>query len=252
MIRLLVEPAWFLRVAVVAVCASLFVPVTSFGASATDAGSLEEPAVVGAVTVVQPANQNRLLSGGTETTLFSLRLPADAACPGDSRNDDWRIQSFIIPANDDPLDLEYGLVSPEGQDRYPLFMADTTTYMQVFLRPNDGPGKPGVIEPVPPLSFSALESGTVATGSYRIGLACTYFRQTARVWDALVDLEIEPNGSAGFAWSVPRNDAAVADSNGGSSTSLAAVVVAIGVVISAVLVLRSRTHSKRSKHDPTH
>lgn len=148
---------------------------------------LTEPAVdLGSVTPVDAEDTTKMLPGGGSATVFGLQLPQGAACPGDSLNDQWRVQSFIIPVAADPGGVTYGANGPEGVDQYALYEVNTSPFTDILTRPNTTPGAPGVIAGIPALSFAVFPPGTLPDGTYRMGIACTYFRQTAQYWDTEV------------------------------------------------------------------
>jgi hypothetical protein len=157
---------------------------------------------VGDVLVVDRSGQP--LRNGGSTTEFSLQLPLDATCPGDSMIDQWRVQSFIIPAAVAPADIRYGVIGPEGDAQYALFAVDTRPLAQQLTLPNQVAGKPAGIGGVPLLSFAVMSPGMLPPGAYRIGIACTLFGETARYWDADIVLETDPNDRpAQFVWRLP-------------------------------------------------
>jgi hypothetical protein len=171
----------------------------------------------GTVTVVSASNAERPLSEGTSSTIFTLRLPEGATCPGDSEHDQWRIQSFIIPVGDDPGGLTYDDIGPEGPGLFALYAVDENPYVHVLLESNAAAGSPGRIAAVEPLSFAVFPPGTLPAGDYRIGLACTYFRHTALYWDTEFTLVADPEDQPGqLTWSVPGAPSA-STSSGGSS-----------------------------------
>lgn len=167
--------------------------------------SVDAPADAGDVTLVSFQDPSTPLLSAGSATVFLVRLPDDAVCPGDSTHDQWRTQSFVVPSDVDPGTLRYTVVAPEGQGRYALYDVETRPYINALLYPNDGPGKPGLIPSLPPMSFAVFPPGTLADGRYRLGIACTYFRQTARYWDA--EIEIVNDGRdqpARLTWNLPE------------------------------------------------
>ena len=59
-----------------------------------------------------------LRESGGSATQFSVDLPKDSMCPGDSENDNWRLQTFIIPGDVDPGTLTYSVIGPTGPKQY--------------------------------------------------------------------------------------------------------------------------------------
>lgn len=173
-------------------------PVVRAAGPAPKATPPAGPAVdLGDVLPIDPADRTSALAGGASATQFELQLPADAACPGDSVHDQWRVQSFIVPVGDDPGVIPYGANGPEGKDQYALYELNTSPYTDILTRPNTVAGAPGVINAVPTLSFAVFPPGTLPTGRYRMGLACTLFRETSQYWDVEVDVTATPDDEPG-------------------------------------------------------
>ncbi len=179
-----------------------FLVATTVVVAGPTAVQADEGGDVGDVLVVDRAGQP--LRNGGSTTEFSLQLPTDAACPGDSMIDQWRVQSFIVPMAVDPVDIRYGVIGPEGDAQYALFAVDTRPLAQQLTLPNQVGGKPAGIGGVPLLSFAVMSPGMLPPGAYRIGIACTLFGDTAHYWDADIVLEADPNDRpAQFVWRLP-------------------------------------------------
>src|SRR5262245_29250980 len=66
--------------------------VVAIAAPAVTLASVEDTVDAGAVSVVAADDPSRVLTEGGSADAFTLRLPEDAVCPGDSANDDWRVQ----------------------------------------------------------------------------------------------------------------------------------------------------------------
>ena len=218
---------------------------TGIAAGGTN-GNVDRPVEAGSVTITQPGNPARPLTSGDSNTVFSLTVPAGASCPGDTFYEDWRVQSFIVPATDDPGGLRYGVIWPEGDGRRSLYSESTMPYSHVITGRSDGPGEPGPIVQPGPMTFAVYEAGLFRSGNYRIGLACTKHRETAAFWDAEIIIadapEVEPGG---FTWSVVADDAVSAparsDSSGSGWIAALAGATAVGA---AVFITRHRRSSR--------
>lgn len=191
------RPSWISAASltgVVLIAFTSYVPASA-AAKGEDAGE---------AIVVAGAGETRGLSGGGSKTEFSIRLPDGASCPGDSRNDGYRIQSFMVPAGVDLSTLLYRSVRPEGEGRYPLYDVHTTPYVQVQTADADESGQPGLIVNIPAFSYSVFPPGALAEGRYHVGIACTLINETIRYWDAEVEVVTAPDDKpAEIRWSVP-------------------------------------------------
>lgn len=225
---------------VVAVAMATVVLGTGSTASATgeNAGSVQ----------VRDQGGGSALGSGKGSTEFTLQLPDGASCQGDSLNDDYRVQSFMIPAGDDPGALEFENLKPAGNGRYALYSATTSPYRQALTAPNDEPGKPGLITELPTFSFAALEGSPVEGGSYTIGIACSLDNQATRYWSTamVVTRSTSSAGVSQFSWTASDNGAS-SSSSSSSSTSRFLLIAGIAVVvIVAVVLLVRRSRSPQS------
>jgi len=185
----------------------------------------------GQVVVVSATDLRNPIESGEHTTTFTIRVPDGAECPGDSMNDDWRLQTFFVPSSDDPAELTYyvtGPAGPEDDRRVSLYTADGRPYVDELLPANDRPGLPAEIPTFPPMSFKRLPVDYLPTGSYLLGVACTdRAGRTQRYWDTSVDVL---SGPGIMQWRVT----AAQPNSPGSSTRLWSVPV---LVVAGVLLL---------------
>lgn len=204
-------------------------PVTS----SLHAQTVDAPERLGDVVIV---NENREeLSEGNGTTVFGLQLPAGASCPGDSRNDQWRVQTFIVPSDVDPATLEFNSIGPEGDGLYALYGLDTNPIVEVLTGPNGAPGLPGLIIGLRAASFEVFPPGTLPDGTYRVGAACTYFDDVASYWDTQMDIARDPEDQpAEIRWQTASFTGTSTTTGQGSNSSTGAIVaVAVLAVIAA-------------------
>ncbi len=196
-----------------------------------------------AVVVALPDSDQALGEGGSGT-LFSLKLPDGASCPGDSANDGYRIQGFMVPATDDPGTLRYKSIQPEGEGRWGLFDEYTTSYAQVLTAKQDAPGGPGRIVNIPRFTFAVFPPGMLKPGNYRIGIACTLLNETVRYWDAelMVSRDSRDQPSE-LRWSVvgfTGNEGRTVPTT--AVVAFASVAIALLALWLGITVLRIREH----------
>jgi MYXO-CTERM domain-containing protein len=208
------------------------------------AQSVDAPVDGGDVTIVNEAREE--LSEGSGGTVFGLELPAGSSCPGDSRNDQWRIQTFVVPAEIDPGELTYTSTGPDGEGLYALYSLDTNQVADRLTAPNGAPGLPGLITGLPGVSFEIFPPGTLPDGTYRIGIACTLRRDTAIFWDTELQIERDPDDQpAEMRWTVGGASSANTNvdresSSGGASSGVAVAAVAAALALGGFFVIRSR------------
>ena len=194
------------------------------------------PVRAGDAVVVGAKGGSKPIIGGGSAERFIVRLPDGAVCPGDTMTDDWRLQSFVIPAADDPAALAYGVIGPTGATQYALYPVDTRPFANAFVPAKSNPDDPALVGALPPFTFEIFPPGTLPDGRYRIGVACTYFRQTATYWDTEIMVTNTPDDEpAHFTWRVvdPPTDSSSAGGTSpwifGAGAVVFAVLAAIGV-----------------------
>lgn len=138
--------------------------------------------------VAEPGSDARRTSGGSATP-FSLRLPAGAACAGDSANGGYRVQSFVVQASDDPGALRYRSIGPVGEGRYSLLDTLSRSFVHAMTAEEQSPDGPGTIVNIPTFDFAAFPPGTLPSGEYRIGIACSLDGTTVQHWDTRLAIE---------------------------------------------------------------
>jgi hypothetical protein len=239
------------------VCLAMFTCSVAWGGEAAGAAVADPPVRRGDILVVDPYKQSLALTYGSRTTQFSLRLPDGSVCPGDSANDQWRIQSFLIPSTDDPTGIHYGPIGPHpyGNGRYAMFGVDTTPFVHQLLRKNPRQGQPGVIPPMPPFSFDVIAGEHIPSGTYRVGAACTLFGVTKLYWDTKVVLTDPPDGK--FEWRLFDVPDSVDDPRSTSSSWLAVAITggataAVGAALLSFIIWRRRSGVRRTTPSKEH
>lgn len=189
-----------------------------------------------ALVVVEIDGAGAPLLGGGSATPFSLRLPTDAACPGDSQDGQFRVQGFLVPEAADPASISFRGLRPQVEGGWALYRTDTTTYMNDATNKAVTPGGEGRIINVPPLSFAVFDQTTIAPGRYHIGIACSQFGETKRAWWTEIDVAADPDDEpARLAWQVV--DPPVVPGPAGAGGPSPAASAALGVVGAAGLLL---------------
>lgn len=225
------------------VVTSILVVVAVSLAGPATAQTVDNPVDLGSVVITGEA-ANRVLTEGGSTTSFGLQLPTGASCPGDSANDQWRVQTFIVPARVDPGTLTYNVVGPEGEGVYALYGLDTNPLTSRLTAQNARPGTPGLITGLPSASFEVFPPGTLPVGEYRIGVACTFFAETASYWDTAIEIISTPEDlPANLRWRLTDAAKVAGDastSTGGTNPTPVLLVAALGTVAGVFVVRRFR------------
>ena len=181
----------------------------------TSAGSaIDPPHRVGDVLIVEPYDQTRTVTHGDASTVFSLKLPAGSTCPGDSANDQWRIQTFLVPSTEDPTKIRYANIGPDpaGNGRYAMFGIDTVPFVHGYTQRNTAMGQPGIIPAFPPFDLQVAAGEKIPSGTYLIGVACTYFGKTSPYWTNEVIITESPDAKPGkLVWRLASEPASVND-----------------------------------------
>lgn len=225
------------------------VATCSMAAAATDI----TPKDMGLLTIVDSFNTERELDGGGSSQTFTLRLPEGASCPGDSANDQWRIQSFLVPAAVDIEALSFGELGPAGPGEWALYGVETSPVVDQLLAQNASPGQPGLIMPFRPMTFAVYTDGVLAPGTYRLGVACTYFRALERYWHTQVVVSADPaDAPAQLTWAVDPAAAGTRGAAPSESSSPSVPIVAFAVLTAVAVVVIAKRRFRRPNTKPSY
>ena len=183
----------------------LFAGAAAVARLAIPAGAAATPGVEpGRAVVVSSADAGASpRERGGSRTQFSLRLPPGSSCPGDSANDGYRVQSFIVPGADDVSTLTFRSVSPQVPGGYALYDLVTNPFIQAQTADARAPGQPGLIINIPNFSFAVFPPGRLPPGRYHVGIACSLHNNTVRYWSTDLVLSAAPDDQpAHLRWQV--------------------------------------------------
>jgi len=214
-------------------------------ASLSMAGALPAGAVssAGQAVIVTGAGSSTPRAEGGSATPFSLRLPSPAACPGDSTDGNYRVQSFIVPASADPGTMRWNDIAPVVNGGYSLYDVNTTPYSEALTAKATRQGGPGPIVNIPSFSFAVfLPPGRLAPGQYHVGIACSLFNVIDRYWVTTVVITRDPSDHpAEIHWrALDEPPAAV-----GSGSSAWVIVVPVALVLLGAGFSARRLRSRR-------
>ena len=185
-----------------AVAAVLIAAGSVFLALATSASAAT---LDGTATIATPGSLAPLASGGS-TTQFSVTLPANAACSGDTASDGYHVYSYLVEKGTalssvtfiNSPSTGYGFVDNTGLYYGPINTAIKTG--QIVGIPNDFEWAPLVTVAKVPLSDLLYTGGT--TGVWEAGLACA--DTTGKLsdnWNTEITFTASSGDPNGFTWS---------------------------------------------------
>lgn len=203
---------------------------------------------VGDLAIVAGDSGRELVRGGSATE-FSFALPDGAACPGDSATGNWRVQSFLVPASDDPGTFTYQSTKPAGEGRWALYPLDTRSYINRLTAVANDEGGPGILDERPIFNFVLFPPGSLPDGTYRAGFACTLWNETYRYWDTqIVITNTASDEPAQLAWEVAGTDGHPGSSSSSSMGQLFIglfIAIAIAIVVGFLVVVIRRGRRAR-------
>jgi len=188
--------------------AAAIVPL--LGAPVASAAGVPQP---GGASVRAAGGAVALSSGNSDTT-FTLRLPAGASCGGDSANDGYRVQSYMVPASVDPATLTFNAAGPIPNTlgagfRQPLYDTAGSPFVDAQTANATTPPGPGPIINIPDFNYgSAFVPGNIPPGAYNLGIACTLgpagATQMKEFWNVTKTFttNVATGGTAQVSWGV--------------------------------------------------
>ncbi|MDP1818342.1 MAG: hypothetical protein Q8K58_00425 [Acidimicrobiales bacterium] len=197
-------------------------------AAAVDGGGAQVIAPEGSTAAGQP-----LTSGGSATP-FTLLLPTGAACTGDSANDDYRVQSYMVPGSVEPSTLTFGELGPipsgfrDEPYRQPLYQETSSAFVNAQTSDASVDGGPGPVVNIPTFAVGpegVFVLGDIPAGTYNIGIACTLGPASAtqldKYWNTqLTVVESAADAPAGVTWTASDDPPTTTSTTaGGASTT---------------------------------
>lgn len=206
--------AWALRTAALVLSPVLLVTVWAWWHPAWAATKAGDAKIVTPAEGSSPGGAP--LGKGDAATPFTLALPTGASCRGDSANDGYRVQSYMVPESVDPATLQFGSVGPTptgvgGAFRQPLFTTTTDPVVNHQTAAATKRPGPGPIVNIPAVNLSVFKAGDVPAGSYNVGIACTKGGASATqldtYWNTKLVVASASGGGAAISWEAPASAA---------------------------------------------
>lgn len=190
------------------------------------------PTNAGDATIVTPISTlgggDPITTGGSKTQ-FTIKLPHGAACKGDSANDGYRWQTYMVPSSVDPSSLQFDNTGPAPNTlgngfRQPLYDPAGSPVNNMQTSNADTPPGPGPILNIPNFDFEVYMPGNVPAGDYNVGVACTLGAPSAtqldRWWNAQLRVAANTADSpAQIGFTVLASQSTTTSSSLSSSTS---------------------------------
>lgn len=201
---------WTARTAAIASLPFLLVSVWAWWSPAWSATRVGDAEVI--TPIDAPSSAGQRLGTGTTLTAFSLRLPTGASCRGDSANDGYRVQSYMVPARIDPASLTFGSVGPVPPGtgaafRQPLFTTTSDPFVNHQTAAATKRPGPGPIVNIPAVDFAVFKAGDIPVGTYNVGIACTKGPASATqldtFWNTTLVLAAAKGPGAAVGWTAP-------------------------------------------------
>ena len=174
------------------------------------------PGVAGASTldgvanIASPGTTNSLTSGGSETE-FTLSLPPQAACSGDTETDGYHVFSYLVEPKITITGITFPKNLPNTADNQYGFVNNAGEY---YGAANTAPSTGQIIEIPNDLEFGPLVSDGLVTkdkllygkknasGVWVGGLACTNSSGTVTdYWTTNITFTASKSDPNGFVWS---------------------------------------------------
>jgi len=212
--------------AVARAAALMVAGVAAVGLTLVVAGPASASTLNGTATISSPGVTTPLTSGGS-TTPFTVTLPAQAACDGDTATGGYHVYSYLLQQGVALSTVTFvsfpstgfGLVDNTGTYYGPVNTAVTTG--QIVGIPNNFQWAPLVTGGGVTLAqLLYTGSGSTASGVWETGLVCANTHGVvADNWNAQITFNASSTDPTGFTWtSVPTGSAAPAFTSAATAT----------------------------------
>lgn len=256
------RPPWA-RSALVLAAAALVLVLAGPPASAQDPPNSDFDVEVLDLLVIDQTGA--ALDSGGGTTLFGVELEGEDECPGDSTHDGYRVDSYMVPLDVDPTELDFSGIGPyptafRSYDGFqmPLVKADGNRFAAELTGDAFEAGGPGPIRDLPGFDFASYVptpgiedwDGGVPAGAYRVGFACTFAGRITNLWETTIAVDDDPaDEPVGIRWTVTGPQPRELETAPTKPTALVLGLVGVGVAAAVVAVVLHRS-SRRSDDPP--
>jgi hypothetical protein len=231
--------------------ARLLLAGTVAGASAL---ALAAPAGATTPTFEGPAtlfnNSTGRPDSGGSADLFTVNLPAGAACPGDTTTGGYLIDTYLVPQSTAVTSLTFSGGFPSSG--YSLYNS-TNNHAFNAANTNTGTGQiAGIPQTLQFLNQVNHSHPTIATllavsGVWEAGIACELSGALTYYWNTQVTFTGSQTDAGGFTWTDVPGAPTPPPSTPEVPYTLALPVLAAGIAGGSVLVRRRRGHGAHAR-----
>jgi hypothetical protein len=155
------------------------VALAVFGVTAASSASSR----AGDAAIVDPSGTANPLASGKQITPWTIKLPAAAACSGNTSQDGYHSYGFVIPASADPLAMTFDPANGPNAPALPLFDQSGTQYGPA----NTAVSPSGQITQIPTFDWMKFNSTFLPAGAYKVGIICADKHSAVdKYWDVPV------------------------------------------------------------------
>jgi hypothetical protein len=184
---------------------------------------------------------NAPVRSGGSSTAWTLNLPAQAACTGDTARKGYHVYSFIVPAAVDPGTL---IFNPSTGPSTPSPLVDTTG--SAYMAANTAMDTGQVVQ-IPTFDFNLFATTdrggarlALPPGDYKAGLACANtLGQGDKYWDTIFTFTASNSDPNGEVWTVHGTAAPAGGNN-------LALPIAVAAIAGAGFIVQRRRRRTRA------
>jgi len=190
-------------------------------------GTASASTLNGVATIAEPPGGTVSLTSGGSTTPFTVSLPAQAACDGDTATDHYNIYSYLVEQSTTVSTVAfhghpstgYGLFESTGSYYGPVNTAVNTGQIPTPL-PDNFEWATLLTQGVTLADLLYTGTGSSASGVWNAGIACANSSGTLTDnWNAVVTFNASSSDPNGFTWTAtPAGSSAPAFTSAASTT----------------------------------
>jgi hypothetical protein len=197
----------------------------------------------GNATILNPATNTALNSGGSQTT-WTIGLPPQAHCTKDTATNAYHVYSYIVPAAVNPSTLSFSSTGPTDPTANALDYPLVDTFGSPYIAANTAPNTGQVIQ-IPNFNWAAFSidarnaTASLPAGTYNVGIACATGSGVEDVfWNVQETFTASTADANGETWTAANPTTSVPETS--TAILLPLSFIAIIGVGGGVIVMRRR------------